>query len=297
MITAAELYQQLQRNTPLSSGDSTLDPLLQGGFQTGLVHVLTGPAAYTASILMRTAVNALRPRVDGGAEFSKIAYVDGQNLFNPYYIAKLSISFQLNPTVVLDQIVVARAFTWNQIVEILEEKIPRLGDVQLILVAGLTEMFEEATQDVSQIKRRPANNITTADQSAAPSDTFALNPRVFQDMHRMILGLKEQMKRSHPIIILTGPFHSKSLNRPAGGQLLAHFAHVIVGIHDHPRFIRYTLDQHPFLSYRESKYWKTLEMQDVPRSKHLLGKDPRNLTLDSFVHPLTAQMQQKEVGE
>ena len=57
----------------------------------------------------------------------------------------------------------------------------------------------------------------------------------------------------------------------------------MVGIHDHPRFIRYTLDQHPYHSYNEALYWKQLPHPDLCRPKIRAVTDDRVLTLDSFL--------------
>jgi hypothetical protein len=49
---------------------------------------------------------------------------------------------RLSPTRVLEQVQVARAFTWAQMVELVAEKLPTMGDAQLIVVAGMTRMME-----------------------------------------------------------------------------------------------------------------------------------------------------------
>jgi hypothetical protein len=287
MITAQDYYQEIQQNPPLPSGDPVLDRLLEGGFLPNMVHLLIGPRSYTASILMRTAINALRPRVDGGKEFQNVAYVDGQNLFNPYFLSKLAVASQLNPAVVLNQIQVARAFTWNQMVELVEEKLPKMEKIDLLLVAGLTDMFEETTQDGSLQQMGQARGQNQKISGTSGQIGVIQNYKAFQDLQRMITGLKTVSTISHPIIILTGPFHSKSFNRPAGGQIMTHFANILIGIHDQPRYVQFTLDQHPFFSYREAKFFKAPEYQDTGRRSRSMPRDAHSLTLDAFVRPTT----------
>jgi RecA/RadA recombinase len=284
MMTAEEYYREIQRIPPLSSGDPTLDRLLDGGFLKASTNLITGPPHLTSMILMNTAVNALKPRVEGGQEFEKIVYIDGENLFNPYYVSKVAVSNQLNPLTVLDQIAVARAFTWNQMVELVEEKLPDLEAVDLILIAGMTAMFEDAANDTS--RSHPNNHLspnerTTAAKKAEP--VFRLNTRTFHDLQHMIDGIKKHAAQHSPTVVLTGPTHSKSENRPVGGNILAHYANIIIGIHDYPRFYRYRLEQHPFLSYREERFWKPWEETASPAIKRRNGKNCHNLTLDFFL--------------
>jgi hypothetical protein len=272
MITAQEYYESIKKTPPISSGDATLDLLLHGGFIPGPIYLLSGASGLLSSLLMRTAVNALAPRVDGGAEYQNIAYVDGENTFNPYFISKCATAKQLNPTYVLDHIVVARTFTWNQMVEVVEEKIAGLPHVDMVLISGLTSMFEETANDTSRAPPVP--------KFMRPSRP--LNWKAFQDLNRMIAGIKKVIKQSDPIIVITGPFNSRSRTRPAGGQIIAHFGGILVGIEDEDRYYDYTLYQHPFLPFHSERVWKVAQMQGNTRAKRLLLKDPHNLTLDSF---------------
>ena len=231
MITASEYYSQINKQLQLSSGDIVLNSLLAGGFLRGLVHFIHGFKQHLSLILMKTAVNSFRSSLAGGFTSSRVLYIDGENRFNPYWISKMAISNGLSPEFVLQQIFVARAFTWNQMVELIEEKLILCAEtkIDLILVAGLTSMFEE--------------NLSKNNGSSQDGLT---NTKIFQDLNRIFSGLKRVTKHSRPTIILTGPRHSKSSFRPAGGKILSHFCNIIVGIREHPRFIEYSLDQHPF---------------------------------------------------
>lgn len=272
MITAQQYYDEIQKIPPISSGDCALDTLLRGGFTSGPVYVLSGPSSLLSVILMRTAVNAFCARVDGGSELQQVAYIDGENSFNPYFISKCAVSRHLNPTYVLDRILIARTFTWNQMVEVLEEKVAQLENVELVLVSGITSMFEETAQDPSK-----ARNVSSSRRTASP-----MNWQTFQELNRMIAGLKNVIKSADPLIILTGPFNSKSRFRPAGGQIMAHFGGVLIGIEDDERYIDYTLHQHPSMAFHTERIWKTMQMRDNTRARSHLSSNPHNLTLDSF---------------
>ncbi|MFW9820974.1 MAG: hypothetical protein ACFFE5_15320, partial [Candidatus Thorarchaeota archaeon] len=77
-----------KRNTSISlisSGDSTLDELLSGGFHRNLVYLLYGDKKLTTNILLTTAVIAQKASTNGGiGEGIRVAFIDGNNRFNPY---------------------------------------------------------------------------------------------------------------------------------------------------------------------------------------------------------------------
>jgi hypothetical protein len=275
MITAQDYYERIQRMPPISSGDPNLDLLLQGGFIQGPVHFLYGPSALLSGILMKTAVNSQLARVDGGGECQQIAYIDGENTFNPYYISKYALSKQANPNYVLDRILVSRTFTWNQMVEVVEEKIARLASVDMVLISGLTSMFEEAVTN-------PSTPIAPRGKQGNSSQPPAVNWSPFQDLNRMIGGLKRITEKCEPIIVITGPFNSKSRTRPAGGQILTHFGGILVGIEDQERYLDFTLYQHPYLPFRKERGWKSIQSRGNTQAHRLLIRDPQNLTLDTF---------------
>ncbi|UYP46456.1 hypothetical protein NEF87_002741 [Candidatus Lokiarchaeum ossiferum] len=267
MISASEYLSQINKQHSLSSGDIFLNKLLGGGFLPGLVHFLHGAKQHLSVILMKTAVNSFKSSVDGGLASNRVLYVDGENRFNPYWISKMAISNGLNPEFVLQQILVARAFTWNQMVELMEEKLILQTDekIDLILVAGLTSMFEE--------------NLS---QNVSSSQINLLNIKTYNDLNRIFLGLKRITQHSNPIIVLTGPRHSKSNYRPAGGKLLSHFSNIIIGVREFPRFIEYSLDQHPFYSYNVQRSWKPAEIKKGRLNSSRGGVKSQTTTLDSF---------------
>ncbi|MCK5345711.1 MAG: hypothetical protein KAR20_20015 [Candidatus Heimdallarchaeota archaeon] len=266
--TASEYFAEIKRHPPLSSGDLTLDLLLGGGFLTGPVYFLYGPKNYLSRILMQTVVNSFLSKIDGGRESHHVAFIDGINRFNPYLISKLAVSKHLSPQYVLKRILVARTFTWNQMVEVLEEKLIDLQDdhINLVVVSGMTTLFEGASQEIPHdipYGKKPL-----------------LNSSAFHDLKSMFSGLNRIVQETKPIIILTGPLHSKSHFKPAGGHLISHFSGVVVGLHEKERFIDYTLDQHPFYPFRQMRYWKPLLTK--MKEKKAPGRF-QNRTIDAFL--------------
>ena len=131
----------------VSSGDSTLDELLGGGgFHKDLVYLLYGNKESNkkiTNILLTTAVNSQKPHINGGlGDGIKVAFIDGNNRFNPYNISKYAVSQKLSPRRVLENIFIARAFTWDQMVELLEHKLSKLEQIKVVLISGITTLFQ-----------------------------------------------------------------------------------------------------------------------------------------------------------
>ncbi len=208
MQWATELYEKIKRQKPLSSGNPTLDDLLQGGFLPHLSYYIHGSKYILNTILMNTAVSFFLAPVDGGKSGGKngcdhkIGYVDGLNRFNPYYISKLAVSQKLGIQHVLKNILVSRVFTWNQMVEVLQEKIYRMENIDMILVAGLTNMMNEEEEQR---------------ESGAQ----------YQDLKKIFDGLNRSIEKFNPTIIMTGPRDPRSTYKPLGGNMLRHFCNVI----------------------------------------------------------------------
>jgi len=211
----------------ISSGDPTLDELLSGGFHRDLVYLLYGDKKLTTNILLTTAVIAQKAFCNGGlGEGIRIAFIDGNNRFNPYNVSKFAVSQNLSPRKVLESILISRAFTWDQTVEILENRLSTLEDVKVVLISGITTMFENYEK------------------------------QTFEDLLRAIDGIKQMLGKSKPLIIITAPLHEHSLFRPKGGKILSHFGNVLVMINDDDRYVEYTLVQHPYLPEKRLKKWK-----------------------------------------
>ncbi|MFX1379281.1 MAG: hypothetical protein ACFFA4_09315 [Promethearchaeota archaeon] len=244
--TGFTLYKRNSNISLISSGDSTLDELLSGGFHRDLVYLLYGDKKLTNNILLTTAVIAQKAFTNGGlGEGIRVAFIDGNNRFNPYNVSKFAVSQNLSPRKVLESILISRAFTWDQMVEILENRLSILEDVKVVLISGITTLFE------------------------------GYERQTFEDLLRIVDGIKQILWKANPLIIITAPLHDNSLFRPKGGKILSHFGNVLVKINDDDRYVEYVLVQHPYLPENRLLKWK-------PRTTK--KKIPlKNTTLDYWV--------------
>lgn len=247
-----KVYRKYNDVTLVSSGDSTLDELLGGGgFHKELVYLLYGDKETRkriTSILLTTAVNAQKSPFNGGfGEGIKIAFVDANNRFNPYNVGKYAVSQHLSPKQVLENILVARAFTWDQVVELLENKLSNLEHIKVVLISGITTLFQ------------------------------GYEKQTFEDLLKAISGIKKILERANPLIVITAPLNEYSTFRPKGGKILSHFGSVLILIRESERNVEYVLIQHPYLSENRLLKWKPKE------PKRNLSNSLKNTTLDCWI--------------
>ena len=240
------VFKKNSHSPPISSGDKTLDELLSGGFHHDLVYLLYGDKKLTTNILLTTSVIVQKAFSNGGlGEGIRVAFIDGNNRFNPYNVSKYAVSQKLSPQKVLENILISRAFTFDQIIEILENRLSMLEDVKVVLISGITTMFE------------------------------GYEKQTFEELLRAIDGIKQMLWKSKPLIIITAPLHENSLFRPKGGKILSHFGSVLVMINDDERYDEYVLVQHPYLPENRLLKWK-------PRTSK--KKIPlKNATIDCWI--------------
>lgn len=235
-----------------ASGDTTLDELLGGkGFQNDLVYLLIGDRRVVSKILLTTAVHTFTQfkTQDGkcrGSYQEKVAFVDGNNHFNPYQVSKLAVSLNLSPHSVLENILIARAFTFDQMIELLEHRISALKEVKILLISGITTLWPNYEKNT------------------------------FEELLKAIDGIKQVMKTYQSLIVITAPLHQYSAIKPVGGHSLTHFGQVLVLIENDERLVTYTLLQHPFLPETSLKRWLPL------KPKRNLKVPQKNTTIDNW---------------
>jgi len=246
-----KVYRKNNESPLVSSGDSTLDELLGGGgFHKDLVYLLYGnkeSKKKITNILLTTAVNSQKAHINGGlGDGIKVAFIDGNNRFNPYNISKYAVSQKLSPRRVLENILIARAFTWNQMVELLEHKLSKLEQIKVVLISGITTLFQNYEK------------------------------QTFEDLLKSISGIKKILEKVNPLIVIAAPLNEFSSFRPKGGKILSHFGSVLVLLNDDERYVEYTLVQHPYLPEKRLLKWK-------PRiPKRNLSNSMKHMTLDSW---------------
>ncbi|KKN18277.1 hypothetical protein LCGC14_0957390 [marine sediment metagenome] len=108
----------------------------------------------------------------------------------------------MTPGIILKNIFISRAFTFEQIIEVLENKIYELENVRVLIVSGITNLW--------------------------PNDELS----TFEGLLQAISGIKKTLLKNNPLIIITAPLNKHSNFKPQGGKYLAHFGSVLIMIKD-----------------------------------------------------------------
>ncbi|NHI94114.1 MAG: hypothetical protein EAX96_16610 [Candidatus Lokiarchaeota archaeon] len=208
---ATYVYESKKNFKKLSTGDPELDALLDGGFMAPNLYLLYGNRRIIQKILLTTSINSqLPPNLGGFSESSKVGFLDCNFSFKPFFITRHALFLGLNPNKTLENILISRAFTWENLVELLAERLEVL-DIKVIVVSGLTDFFDP------KVKSN------------------------FQDLLTGIGKLKELILKKKLIGIVTTSYADNSKYKPAGGKILSHFVTYMVEIKTRSNRIEYLL--------------------------------------------------------
>ncbi|MHA1377348.1 MAG: hypothetical protein ACTSRG_03090 [Candidatus Helarchaeota archaeon] len=200
MIPASHEYNRQKRTTKLTSDHPELDNLIGGGFAPQHLYLLYGQRSPIKRIFLSLSVTAQLPSTLNGFN-SQVIYVDGDVSFDPYFISQKAVVKKLNPSVVLKRILISRSFTWEQMVDIIINKMRGL-DAKLLLISGLTTMFDPNTRSC------------------------------FGDLLKILGRLKKFAFEKNAVVVISTGYAPNSRYRPAGGKIMAHFADIIIHISD-----------------------------------------------------------------
>ncbi len=142
-ISGKALLDRRRRVKKLTSGSSSLDELLGGGFETqAIVEVYGEFGSGKTQIALQLAVNTILPLDQGGLD-GEVFYIDTEDTFRPERIAQMAEGVGIDPQDALDRIHVARAYN-SAHQTLLVDEIKRMSkniDVKLVIVDSLTSHF------------------------------------------------------------------------------------------------------------------------------------------------------------
>ena len=88
-------------------------------------------------------VRSQLPLVEGGLD-SSVVFIDGGNLFDPYFISDVARQLGLNPEEVLRKVWVSRAFTCHQLTALITEELPKVLDREnsgLVVISDIAHLY------------------------------------------------------------------------------------------------------------------------------------------------------------
>ena len=141
--TASEIYDKRKAIGKISTCTDSLDQLLGGGIETQAVTEVYGEFGSGKTQLCHTlCVSVQKPKEEGGLD-GNVLYIDTEGTFRPERIVSIAQAHNMDPTKVLDRIIVARAYNSSHQVLILEEagKIIQEENIKLVVSDSTTGLF------------------------------------------------------------------------------------------------------------------------------------------------------------
>ena len=153
---ATTLYHKRKKIGRISTGSKNFDKLLGGGIETNAITEVYGEFGTGKTQLCHTAcVMVQLDHSDGGLEGGAL-YIDTENTFRPERIDAISRARALNPTKVLDNIVVAKAYSSSHQELILSEssKIIESQDIKLMIFDSAISLYRSEFLGLSTLSIR-----------------------------------------------------------------------------------------------------------------------------------------------
>ncbi len=144
-MTGEQLHDKRKSIEKISTGSKEFDKLIGGGLETqGLFECFGEFGSGKSQLAMQLSVMVQLPKEKGGLN-GKVVFIDTENTFRPERIKQIAEARGLDPTEVLKNITVARAFTSDHQM-LLSEKIDSLIrekkiNVKLVVIDSLTSLF------------------------------------------------------------------------------------------------------------------------------------------------------------
>ncbi len=142
-MTGTEAWEKRKSLKKISTGSNVLDQLLGGGVETqGITEFFGEFGSGKTQLCHQLAVNTFLPEEQLGLGKNTL-YVDTENTFRPERIISMAEAVGLNPDELLETIVVARAYSSDHQVLMVEkaEEMLKEKDIGLIVVDSLTSHF------------------------------------------------------------------------------------------------------------------------------------------------------------
>lgn len=144
-VTARQIAVQREKVVKISTGSKQLDILLGGGIQTMSLTEVFGEYRTGKTQLAHTLCVQVQLSPEEGGANSKAAYIDTEGTFRPDRISAIADRFGVDPDIVLDNIVVARAWNSDQQMDLISELAchfaEQRGVYRLLVIDSIISLF------------------------------------------------------------------------------------------------------------------------------------------------------------
>lgn len=142
-VSATDIYKRRQEIGKITTGTECLDSLFGGGVETQALTEVYGEFGCGKTQFCHTLCVMVQKSIDEGGLEGGVLYVDSENTFRPERIVSIAKANDMDPSRVLDNITVARAYNSSHQVLILEEAgaIIRESNIKLLVVDSAVGLF------------------------------------------------------------------------------------------------------------------------------------------------------------
>ncbi|MEM2921905.1 MAG: DNA repair and recombination protein RadA [Candidatus Bathyarchaeia archaeon] len=205
-ITAKEVWERRKTMTRCSTGSRELDRILGGGVETQAITEFIGEYGVgKTQLCLKLSVMAHLPRSDGGLE-GRTLYIDSEGTFSPERVYQISMSMGLDPSKVLDNIIVARAYNSDHqslIIDHLFEICPK-ENVKLVVVDSMISHFRGEYVGRENLSERQQKLNECLHKLLRLAEAYNLAVIITNQV------------QANPAVFFGDP------NKPAGGHIMAH---------------------------------------------------------------------------
>jgi len=218
------------RTKRVESGVPAIDSLLEGGIESGLVHLFYGDKVLHEDFL-RFAAKAQTSKKKGGLE-SPTIIIDSANMIKIERLTELSFELGLEPEEVMDNIYITRAFNSSQTYDLIMNQMENFLDTipaRVLMVTGLPNLYLEE----------------------------GLKGEGLQQISHMASKIAAVTLQRGLFTLVSVPTSAKNPNYPEGGRTLSTTAQVHVQVTESPSRTTYTLAKHPQFPVRRTNRAKS----------------------------------------
>ncbi|MFW9831253.1 MAG: hypothetical protein ACFFD8_05715 [Candidatus Thorarchaeota archaeon] len=229
MFQTAFSIAQKQSGKSFPTGISVLNKLLGGGFESGLSYLLYG-SPHCTQLLQQSIASALQHV----ASPEDVAVIDANNGIRPDTILTFlrPMPTPLTPTSYLARLHIARAFTTEQLLSLLNDTSQTIQEqnAPILFVNGIMHLVQEEEEGDS----------SSNTQAGLPPD-----PRIYR--RGQLATYLKQLAFTQQIAVVVSADAPKRRSQPPLhiGQLARHRFHVLIHHSRHNNLDTFTLEKHP----------------------------------------------------
>jgi len=140
--TANEIYEKRKLEYRISTGSKNLDELLDGGIETRAITELYGEYGTGKTQICHTlCVTVQQSKAEDN--ISRALYIDTENTFRPERIASIASARKIDPSVALENVIVAKAYNSSHQEVIIQESpnVINLHNIKIMIVDSIVSHY------------------------------------------------------------------------------------------------------------------------------------------------------------